>query len=46
LDQAADLRVQERMLRLASNPRLIVPGHDPAVFERFPEPGNGVARIR
>lgn len=45
LDQAADLRVQERMLRLASSPRLIVPGHDPAVFERFPKPGNGVARI-
>jgi glyoxylase-like metal-dependent hydrolase (beta-lactamase superfamily II) len=45
-DQAADLRVQERVLRLASSPRLIVPGHDPAVFERFPEPGNGVARIK
>ncbi len=46
LDQAADLRVQERMLGLASSPRLIVPGHDPAIFERFPLPGNGVARIR
>jgi glyoxylase-like metal-dependent hydrolase (beta-lactamase superfamily II) len=46
LDQAADLRVQERMLRLASSPRLIVPGHDPEVFKRFPEPGNGVARIK
>ncbi len=45
-DQAADLRVQERALRLASNPRLIVPGHDPAVFTRFPDPGDGVARIR
>ncbi len=44
-DPSADLRVQERMLRLASSPRLIVPGHDPAVFERFPKPGNGVARI-
>ncbi len=44
-DQAADLRVQERALRLASSPRLIVPGHDPAVFERFPKPGGGVARI-
>ena len=44
-DQAADLRVQERVLRLASSPRLIVPGHDPAVFERFPKPGGGVARI-
>ena len=31
--------------RLASNPRLIVPGHDVAVFERFPTPGHGVAHI-
>jgi glyoxylase-like metal-dependent hydrolase (beta-lactamase superfamily II) len=44
-DKDADLRVQERVLRLASSPRLIVPGHDPAVFERFPKPGDGVARI-
>lgn len=44
-DQQADLRVQERVLRLASSPRLIVPGHDPAVFERFSSPGGGVARI-
>ncbi len=44
-DPSADLRVQDRMLTLVSNPRLIVPGHDPAVFERFPKPGNGVARI-
>ena len=45
LDPEADLRVQDRMRRLASAPRLIVPGHDPAVFERFPKPGGGVARI-
>jgi glyoxylase-like metal-dependent hydrolase (beta-lactamase superfamily II) len=44
-DQGADLRVQERILLLASSPLLIVPGHDPAVFERFPKPGGGVARI-
>jgi len=24
---------------------LIVPGHDPAVFVKFPKPGNGVAKI-
>jgi glyoxylase-like metal-dependent hydrolase (beta-lactamase superfamily II) len=46
LDPDADLRVQERVLRLASSLRLIVPGHDPAVFDRFPEPGGGVALIR
>jgi hypothetical protein len=33
------------MKRLASNPRLIVPGHDQAVFVRFAKPGSGIARI-
>jgi hypothetical protein len=33
------------MKQLATNPRLIIPGHDPAVFDRFPKPGNGVARL-
>ncbi|HSE36420.1 MAG TPA: N-acyl homoserine lactonase family protein [Blastocatellia bacterium] len=45
LDAASNLRAQDRMKQLASNPRLIVPGHDPLVFTRFPAPGNGVARI-
>jgi hypothetical protein len=31
---------------LANGTRLIVPGHDPLVFSRFPSPGNGVARIK
>ncbi len=44
-DRDADFHAWERMLRIASNPRLIVPGHDPAVFERFPKPGGGVAKI-
>ena len=46
LDEASNLAAQERMRRLASDERLIVPGHDPAVFVRFPTPGNGVARIQ
>lgn len=46
LDAASNLRAQARMLSLASDPRLIVPGHDPEVFVRFPAPGNGVARIQ
>ena len=46
LDAASNLRAQERMVTLASDPRLIVPGHDPEVFTRFPTPGNGIARIR
>ena len=46
LDSLSNLRAQARMLTLATSPRLIVPGHDPEVFVRFPLPGNGVARIR
>ena len=46
LDSLSNLRAQARMIALASSPRLIVPGHDPEVFVRFPLPGNGVARIR
>jgi glyoxylase-like metal-dependent hydrolase (beta-lactamase superfamily II) len=45
LDSASNLRTQTRMESLASDPRLIVPGHDPEVFVRFPTPGNGVAFI-
>ncbi|MFY9554580.1 MAG: N-acyl homoserine lactonase family protein [Blastocatellia bacterium] len=45
LDADSNLRAQDRMKRLASHPRLIVPGHDPAVFTRFPAPGSGVAKI-
>ena len=45
LDSLSNLRAQARMGMLASAPRLIVPGHDPAVFARFTTPGNGVARI-
>ncbi len=46
LDAASNLRAQERMHALASDVKLIVPGHDPAVFLRFAQPGKGVARIR
>lgn len=45
LDSASNLRAQARMQSIASNPRLIVPGHDPEVFVRFPTPGDGVAFI-
>ena len=44
-DAVSNLNAQDRMRRLAARPELIVPGHDPAVFVRFPRPGNGVARI-
>jgi glyoxylase-like metal-dependent hydrolase (beta-lactamase superfamily II) len=45
LDAASNLRAQERMARLAASLKLIVPGHDPAVFERFPLVKPNVVRI-
>jgi glyoxylase-like metal-dependent hydrolase (beta-lactamase superfamily II) len=45
LDAKSNLRAQDRMKELAASPRLIIPGHDPEVFVRFPKPGDGVARI-
>ena len=45
-DTASNLRAQERMLRLAADSTLVLPGHDPAIFVRFPSPGNGVAEIK
>jgi len=46
LDKESNLRAQDRMLTLASSRRLIVPGHDPAVFQRFSLSRPGVAHIR
>ena len=44
-DAKSNLAAQDRMKQLATSPRLLVPGHDPDVFVRFPKPGNGVARV-
>ena len=46
LDAASNLKAQDRIRSLASDPRLIVPGHDPAVFEKFERVADGVVRIR
>ena len=46
LDSVSNLAAQARMARLASAPRLIIPGHDPAVFAKFAPPGSNVARIQ
>lgn len=46
LDSLSNLRAQARMLTLASDPRLVVPGHDPALFQTFTMPGNGVAHVK
>jgi glyoxylase-like metal-dependent hydrolase (beta-lactamase superfamily II) len=45
LDAASNLAAQDRMKRLAASPRLIVPGHDPAVFARFRMVKPGVVKI-
>jgi glyoxylase-like metal-dependent hydrolase (beta-lactamase superfamily II) len=45
LDAASNLAAQQRMAALAGATRLIIPGHDPLVFERFPSTGPGVVRI-
>jgi glyoxylase-like metal-dependent hydrolase (beta-lactamase superfamily II) len=44
-DADSNLKAQDRMREIASKPDFIVPGHDPAVFVKFPKPGNGVAKI-
>ena len=46
LDAGSNLRAQDRIRTLAARPELIVPGHDPAVFERFPAVADGVVAVR
>ena len=46
LDAESNLRAQDRMKQLAADPRLIIPGHDPAVMTRFPNPAPGIAKIQ
>jgi glyoxylase-like metal-dependent hydrolase (beta-lactamase superfamily II) len=45
LDPRANLAAQARMRRIASSERLIVPGHDPAVFERFAVVGKRAVKV-
>ncbi len=44
-DTVSNLAAQDRMVRMAAKPSLVVPGHDPKVFSRFPAVKAGVARI-
>jgi glyoxylase-like metal-dependent hydrolase (beta-lactamase superfamily II) len=46
LDAASNLKAQERVRSLAAGPAFIVPGHDPAVFDRYPRVAEGIVRIR
>jgi glyoxylase-like metal-dependent hydrolase (beta-lactamase superfamily II) len=45
-DSTSNLKAQDRMRHIASDPALIFPGHDPAIFTRYPKPGDGVAQIQ
>jgi len=45
LDAVSNLRTQDRMKSLASEPEFLIPGHDPAVFERFAKVTDRIARI-
>jgi glyoxylase-like metal-dependent hydrolase (beta-lactamase superfamily II) len=46
LDAKSNLAAQDRIRTLASDPSLIVPGHDPAVFERYAHVTDDVVRIK
>jgi glyoxylase-like metal-dependent hydrolase (beta-lactamase superfamily II) len=46
LDRESNLKAQERIRRLTTRPDWIVPGHDPAVFERFTRVADGIVRIQ
>lgn len=46
LDATSNLKAQERMRGIAAKESFIVPGHDPALFERFHGPAPGIVRIQ
>jgi len=45
LDAVSNLRTQDRMKGLASESALLIPGHDAAVFDRFPHVTDRIVRI-
>jgi glyoxylase-like metal-dependent hydrolase (beta-lactamase superfamily II) len=45
LDARSNLAAQDRMKQIASDMKLIIPGHDPEVFVRFPKVADGIARL-
>lgn len=45
LDADSNLRAQDRMKQLAARPSLIIPGHDPAEFDRFPRVSERAVKI-
>jgi hypothetical protein len=45
VDEKSNLEAQDRMKKIASDLKLIIPGHDPEMFARFPKVADGVARL-
>jgi glyoxylase-like metal-dependent hydrolase (beta-lactamase superfamily II) len=45
LDASSNLAAQKRMVEIAGSPARVIPGHDPAVFTRFPTVAPNVVRI-
>jgi len=45
LDAASNLRTQDRMRGIATSLRLVIPGHDPAVFDRFTHVSDRIVKI-
>jgi len=45
LDAVSNLAAQRRMVEIAGAPERVIPGHDPAVFSRFPSVAPNVVRI-
>jgi glyoxylase-like metal-dependent hydrolase (beta-lactamase superfamily II) len=45
-DPESNLKAQDRIRGLATNPRLIVPGHDPAIFGTLSAVTEGIVRIQ
>jgi glyoxylase-like metal-dependent hydrolase (beta-lactamase superfamily II) len=44
-DHAANINAQQRMITLAGSPDRVIPGHDPAIFQRYPTKDR-IAQIR
>lgn len=45
LDPVSTVKTIDRMLAMAARPELVVPGHDPLVFSRFPKISERIVRI-
>jgi glyoxylase-like metal-dependent hydrolase (beta-lactamase superfamily II) len=45
LDAESNLKTQDHMRTLASSLELVIPGHDPAVFDRFPHVSDRIVKI-